>query len=65
MTTLQSLLLRVARSIERCIGELRAPDEFEKIRECSLAVRPRAVGAKENVIPDPRDSTFSVRPSTS
>jgi hypothetical protein len=47
--------------IERWIRELRAPDEFEKTRECSLALRPRAGGAKENVVPDPRDSTFSVR----
>jgi len=60
MTTLPSLLLRVVWSIERWIGELRAPDEFEKTRGCSLAWRPRAVGAKENVVPDPRDSTFNL-----
>lgn len=65
MTTLPSLLLRAVRSIERWIGELRAPDEFEKTGGCSLALRPRAVGAKENVVPDPRDSTFIVQPSTS
>ena len=42
--------------IERWIGELRAPEEFEKTRQCSLALRPKAVGAEENVVPDPRDS---------
>ena len=37
------------------------PDEFEKTRECSLAVRPRAVGAKENVIPDEAIIKLNVR----
>jgi len=46
-------------------GSFGAPEEFEKTRECSLALRPRAAGAKENVVPDPRDSTFTVRPFTS
>jgi len=42
----------VGGQVERWIRELRGPDEFEKTRECSLALPPRAVGAKENIVPD-------------